>query len=240
MVMRLKAIDAPGVGSNYDAYIAPLEGKIDSVSRRKLTHHPSDAGIYFTTISSAKNFQGVTEALLDNPEAKNRIANGGENVIFTETVPGQEGAYENANLSTTNVEDLLLSFEGLSNEDLQNKQYGIYGIRGDNLKKLLVYMTNNNMPMGDRTFDRNFQDELMFLNLALESQKKLTLNGDVSWLGLLPVSAGESKDYEKLFAGVEDEDDDGNIWNEVRVLLKAAAQYKINSAEYGFDKKEED
>ena len=42
----------------------------------------------------------------------------------------------------------------------------------------------------------------MLLNLALESQKKLTLNGDVSWLGLIPVSADESKDYEKLFAGI--------------------------------------
>ena len=82
----------------------------------------------------------------------------------------------------------------------------------------------------------------MLLNLALESQKKLTLNGDVSWLGLLPVSEDESKDYEKLFAGIEDVDKDGNMWNEVRYLLKAAAQYKINSAsdKYGYDKKEEE
>ena len=103
-------------------------------------------------------------------------------------------------------------------------------------------MVNNDIPMGDRTFDGEFQNELMLLNLTLEGQKKLVLNGDVSWLRLIPVSAGESRDYEKLFAGVEDEDKDGNVWNEVRVLLKAAAQYKINSAsdKYGYDKKKED
>jgi len=240
MVMRLKALGL--IGNEYDAYIAPLEGKIDSMSRRNLTHNPTDAKTYFTTINSAKNFQGITEALLERPISVNMLANGGEDAIFTTTVPGQEGAYDNANLSKTNVLDLAESFVGLDDESLQGKLYGVYGIRGDNLKKLLTYMLENNIPMGDRSFDRKFQDELMLLNLALESQKKLTLNGDVSWLGLIPVSADESKDYEKLFAGIEDEDKDGNMWNEVRYLLKTAAQYKINSAsdKYGYDKKEED
>lgn len=239
MVMRLKANDL--IGNEYDAYIVPLEGKIDSMSRRNLTHNPSDAKTYFTTINSAKNFQGITEALLERPISVNMLANGGEDAIFSTTVPGQEGAYDNANLSKTNVLELAESFVGLDDESLQGKLYGVYGIRGDNLKKLLTYMLENNIPMGDRTFDRKFQDELMLLNLALESQKKLTLNGDVSWLGLIPVSADESKDYEKLFAGIEDEDKDGNMWNEVRYLLKAAAQYKINSAsdKFGYDKKEE-
>ena len=238
MVMRLKAMNL--IGNEYDAYIAPLEGKIDSVSLRKLTHHPSDASIYFATINSAKNFQGITEALLERDISKNMLANGGVDAIFTKTVPGQDGTYENASLSTMNVEDLLLSFEGISDEELKENLYGVYGIRGDNLKKLLVYMVNNDIPMGDRTFDGEFQNELMLLNLTLEGQKKLVLNGDVSWLRLIPVSAGESRDYEKLFAGVEDEDKDGNVWNEVRVLSEAAAKYKINLAEYGSDKKEEE
>jgi len=240
MVMRLKALGL--IGNEYDAYIAPLEGKIDSVSRRNLTHNPSDAKTYFTIINSAKNFQGITETLLEKPISVNMLANGGEDAVFTTTVPGQEGGYENGNLSKTNVLDLAAGFAGLDDESLQGKLYGVYGIRGDNLKLLLTYMLENNIPLVDRTFDRKFQDELMLLNLALESQKKLTLNGDVSWLGLLPVSEDESKDYEKLFAGIEDVDKDGNMWNEVRYLLKAAAQYKINSAsdKYGYDKKEEE
>ena len=127
-----------------------------------------------------------------------------------------------------------------ANEILDDKQYGIYGIRGDNLKLLLEYMLDNNIPIADRVFDRTFQDELMMLNLALESQNKLTLHGDVSWLGLLPIGADESKSYEKLFKGIEDVDDDENIWNEVRYLLKGAAQYKINMDLYGPDKKEEE
>ena len=102
-------------------------------------------------------------------------------------------------------------------------------------------MLENNMPITDRQFNREFQDELMMLNLALEAQKKLVLNGDVSYLSMLPITNAESKNYEKLFSSVEDVDKEGEgIWNEIRVLTKAAATYKINMNEYGPDKKEEE
>ena len=238
MVSRLKALGI--IGNEYDNFLLPLKGKVDSISARNLTHFPTDAKTYQTILSSSKNFTGITDALLDNEAAKNRIKEGGVDVIFTTAEVGTVGGYENANLSAMNVSDLLLSFEGISDQDLDGKQYGIYGIRGDNLKKLLVYMVNNNIPIADRVFDRTFQDELMMLNLALESQNKLTLNGDVSWLSLLPIGADESKNYEKLFKDIKDVDDDDNIWNEVRYLLKGAAQYKINMDLYGPDKKEEE
>ena len=94
--------------------------------------------------------------------------------------------------------------------------------------------------IADRVFDRKFQDELMMLNLALEAQNKLTLNGDVSYLSMLPIGADESESYETLFKGVKDVDDDDNIWNEVRYLLRGAAQYKINLDLYGYDNEEEE
>ena len=238
MVARLKALGI--IKNEYDAFMVPLEGKIDSISARNLTHNPSDAKTYQTILNSSKNFTGITEALLERTISKNMLANGGENAVFTATVPGVEGGYKDENLSTTNVGDLVTSFAGVTDDILDDKRYGVYGIRGDNLKKLLGYMLNNNIPIADRVFDRQFQDELMMLNLALESQNKLTLNGDVSYLGMLPIGADESKSYETLFKGVKDVDDDDNIWNEVRYLLKGAAQYKINMDLYGPDKKEEE
>ena len=239
MVARLKALGI--IGNEYDNFLLPLKGKVDSITARNLTHFPTDAKTYQTILSKSKNFTGITEALLDNPSAKNRIKEGGADVIFTTAQVGTEGGYENANLSEMPVGDLYTNMlAGNTNEILDDKQYGIYGIRGDNLKLLLEYMLNNNIPIADRVFDRTFQDELMMLNLALESQNKLTLHGDVSWLGLLPIGADESKSYEKLFKGIEDVDDDENIWNEVRYLLKGAAQYKINMDLYGPDKKEEE
>ena len=239
MVARLKALGI--INNEYDNFLLPLKGKVDSITARNLTHFPTDAKTYQTILSKSKNFTGITEALLDNPAAENRIKEGGENVIFTTAQVGTEGGYENANLSEMPVNDLYRNMlAGNTNEILDDKQYGIYGIRGDNLKLLLEYMLKNNIPIADRVFDRTFQDELMMLNLALESQNKLTLHGDVSWLGLLPIGADESKSYEKLFKGIEDVDDDENIWNEVRYLLKGAAQYKINMDLYGPDKKEEE
>ena len=239
MVARLKALGI--IGNEYDNFLLPLKGKVDSITARNLTHFPTDAKTYQTILSKSKNFTGITEALLDNPSAKNRIKEGGADVIFTTAQVGTEGGYENANLSEMPVGDLYTNMlAGNTNEILDDKQYGIYGIRGDNLKLLLEYMLNNNIPIADRVFDRTFQDELMMLNLALESQNKLTLHGDVSWLGLLPIGADESKSYEKLFKGIKDVDDDENIWNEVRYLLKGAAQYKINMDLYGPDKKEEE
>ena len=169
------------------------------------------------------------------------LANGGENAVLTVSQPGVEGGYKDENLSEMNVGDLYTSFAGVTDDILDDKRYGVYGIKGDNLKLLLEYMLDNNMPIADRNFDRKFQDELMMLNLALESQKKLFLNGDVSYLSMLPISEDESKNYEKLFSNVEDVDKEGEgIWNEIRVLTKAAATYKINMNEYGPDKKEEE
>ena len=238
MVARLKALGL--IGNEYDAFLVPLKGKIDSFSARNLTHHPTDAKTYQTILSSSKNFTGITEALLERPISKNIQANGGEDAIFTASQPGIEGGYENANLSTMNVGELYKNMLVGNEEINDDKRYGIYGIRGDNLKLLLEYMLDNNIPIHDRNFDRVFQDELMMLNLALESQKKLTLNGDVSYLSMLPISNDESKNYEKLFKSVEDVDEDENIWNEVRYLLKGAAQYKINMDLYGPDKEEEE
>ncbi len=238
MVARLKALGH--IKNEYDAFLTPLEGDIDSFAARNLTHFPTDAKTYQTILSSSKNFVGITEKLLERDISKNMLANGGENAVFTITQPGIEGGYKDEKLSEMNVGDLLESFVGVSDEILDDKRYGVYGIKGDNLKKLLGYMVDNNIPIADRVFDRKFQDELMMLNLALESQKKLTLNGDVSYLSMLPISEDESKSYEALFKNVKDVDDDGNIWNEVRYLLRGAAQYKINMDLYGPDKEEEE
>ena len=240
LVARLKSMKH--IGNEYDAYLTPLSGKIDSFAARNLTHHPSDAKTYQTILQKTKNFTGITEALLEREISKNIIANGGENAIFTRSQVGVEGGYENANLSEMNVGDIYRNMlAGNSNEILDDKLYGIYGIRGDNLKLLLEYMLDNNMPIADRNFDRRFQDELMMLNLALEAQKKLVLNGDVSYLSMLPITEDESKNYEKLFKGIENVDElDEGIWNEVRVLTKAAVNYKINMDLYGPDKKEEE
>jgi len=238
MVARLKA--QGHIKNEYDAFLIPLEGKIDSFAARNLTHNPTDAKTYQTILSSSKNFTGITEALLERPISKNMLANGGENAVFTITQPGIEGGYKDENLSTTNVGDLLESFAGVTDDILDDKRYGVYGIKGDNLKKLLGYMVENNITIADRVFDRKFQDELMMLNLSLEAQNKLTLNGDVSYLSMLPISEDESKNYETLFKNVKDVDDDGNIWNEVRYLLRGAAQYKINLDLYGYDNEEEE
>ena len=238
MVARLKALGI--IGNEYDAFLTPLEGKIDSFSARNLTHNPTDAKTYQTILSSSKNFTGITEALLERPISQNMLANGGENAVFTISQPGIEGGYKDENLSEMNVGDLLTSFAGVTDDILDDKRYGVYAIKGDNLKKLLGYMLENNIPIADRVFDRKFQDELMMLNLALEAQNKLTLNGDVSYLSMLPISEDESKNYETLFKGVEDVDDDENIWNEVRYLLRGAAQYKINLDLYGYDNEEKE
>ena len=238
MVARLKAMKL--IGNEYDAFLLPLKGKVDSFAARNLTHFPSEAKLYQTVFSSSKNFTGITEALLERPISKNMLANGGENAVLTVSQPGVEGGYKDENLSEMNVGDLYTSFAGVEDVILDDKRYGVYGIRGDNLKLLLEYMLDNNMPIADRTFDRKFQDELMMLNIALEAQKKLVLNGDVSYLSMLPITADESKNYEKLFSNIEDVDKEGEgIWNEIRVLTKAAAKYKMNMNEYGPDKKEE-
>ncbi len=238
MVARLKALGI--IGNEYDAFLTPLEGKIDSFAAINLTHNPTDAKTYQTILSSSKNFTGITEALLERPISQNMLANGGEDAVFTISQPGIEGGYKDENLSEMNVGDLFTSFAGVTDDVLDDKRYGVYGIKGDNLKKLLGYMIENNIPIADRVFDRKFQDELMMLNLALEAQNKLTLNGDVSYLSMLPISEDESKNYETLFKGVEDVDDDENIWNEVRYLLRGAAQYKINLDLYGYDTEEEE
>ena len=50
MVARLKALGI--IKNEYDAFLTPLEGKIDSFSARNLTHNPTDAKTYQTILNS--------------------------------------------------------------------------------------------------------------------------------------------------------------------------------------------
>ena len=61
-----------------------------------------------------------------------------------------------------------------------------------------------------------------------------------TWNEKLIKKIGSATGEEALFKDVKDVDDDDNIWNEVRYLLRGAAQYKINLDLYGYDKKEEE
>ena len=169
-------------------------------------------------------------------------ANGGEDAIFYETTADRDGYYENKNWSETDVIEVLEGLSGESNEIRASKRYGMYGIRGDNLWLLLTYMNENNMLIAGRRFDKKFQQELMLLNIALESQKKLTLNGDVSYLGMLPITTDEGKSYEEIFGPKGDIVDldkkgEGN-WNEVQYLLQYIGRYKIEQEMFSKDKKE--
>ena len=80
----------------------------------------------------------------------------------------------------------------------------------------------------------------MLLNIALESQKKLTLNGDVSYLGMLPITNEEGKSYEEIFGNITDLDKAGEgNWNEVQKLLQFIGRYKIEQEMFSNNKKEE-
>ena len=178
-----------------------------------------------------KILQNLDEILLNRPISVNMAANGGEDAIFYETTADRDGYYENKNWSETDVIEVL---EGLSGDkNREGKRYGIYGIKGDNLWLLLTYMNDNNMLFAGRKFDKQFQQELMLLNIALESQKKLTFNGDVSYLGMLPITNEEGKSYEKIFSGITDLDDEGEgNWNEVQKLLQYIGRYKIEKERF--------
>tara|TARA_B100002019_G_scaffold164075_1_gene141624 strand:- start:4186 stop:6762 length:2577 start_codon:yes stop_codon:yes gene_type:complete len=228
MIRRLEAMDLAKPGE-YEKFKSPLKGRVNSYDARKLTHNPTDAGVYFVLNNSAKNLQKLDEILLNREISKNMAANGGEDAIFYETTADRDGYYENKNWSETDVIEVL---EGLSGDkNREDKRYGMYGIRGDNLWLLLTYMNENNMLIAGRKFDKQFQQEIMLLNLALESQKKLTLNGDVSYLKMLPITNEEGKSYEEIFGlkgDIVDLDDKGEgNWNEVQYLLRYIGRYKI-------------
>jgi len=228
MIRRLEAMDLAKPGE-YEKFKSPLRGRVNSYDARKLTHNPTDAGVYFVLNNSAKNLQKLDEILLNREISKNMAANGGEDAIFYETTADRDGYYENKNWSETDVIEVL---EGLSGDkNREDKRYGMYGIRGDNLWLLLTYMNENNMLIAGRKFDKQFQQEIMLLNLALESQKKLTLNGDVSYLKMLPITNEEGKSYEEIFGlkgDIVDLDDKGEgNWNEVQYLLRYIGRYKI-------------
>ena len=145
------------------------------------------------------------------------------------------------NWSNTNVIEVLEGLSGESQAVRESKRYGIYGIRGDNLWKILTYMNDNGMLFANRSFDKQFQTEIMLLNIALESQKKLTLNGDVSYLGMLPITNEEGKSYEEIFMGITDLDKqkEGN-WNEVQKLLQYIGRYKIEKEMFETENKEDE
>ena len=237
MIRRLEAMNLAKPGQ-YEKFKTPLKGRVSAYDARKLTHKTTDAGVYFVLNNSAKNLQNLDEILLNREISRNMEANGGEDAIFYETTTERDGYYENMNWSETDVIEVLQGLAGDTNKE--GKRYGIYGIRGDNLWKLLSYMNDNNMLFAGRKFDKQFQQEIMLLNIALESQKKLTLNGDVSYLGMLPITNEEGKSYEEIFGNITDLDKAGEgNWNEVQKLLQFIGRYKIEQEMFSNNKKEE-
>tara|TARA_B100000401_G_scaffold217213_1_gene146686 strand:+ start:1042 stop:3624 length:2583 start_codon:yes stop_codon:yes gene_type:complete len=239
MIRRLEAMKLAQPGQ-YEKFKSPLRGKVNSYDARKLTHNPTDAGVYYVLNNSAGNLQKLDEILLNRPISLNMEANGGADAIFYETTADRDGYYENMDWSNTDVIEVLSGLAGESKEVREGKRYGIYGIRGDNLWKILTYMNDNNMLFAGRTFDKQFQQEIMLLNIALESQKKLVLNGDVSYLGMLPITNDEGKSYEEIFGGITDLDKKGEgNWNEVQYLLQFIGRYKIEQEMFGNKNKKE-
>lgn len=240
MIRRLEATGNANPGQ-YEKFKTPLKGLVSAYDARKLTHNPTDAGVYFVLNNSAANLQNLDEILLNREISKNMEANGGADAIFYETTTDRDGYYENMNWSNTNVIEVLEGLSGESQAVRESKRYGIYGIRGDNLWKILTYMNDNGMLFAGRSFDKQFQTEIMLLNIALESQKKLTLNGDVSYLGMLPITNEEGKSYEEIFMGITDLDKqkEGN-WNEVQKLLQYIGRYKIEKEMFETENKEDE
>ena len=242
MIRRLEATGNAQPGQ-YEKFKSPLKGKVSAFDARKLTNNPTDAGIYYVLTHDAANLQNLDEILLNRPISLNMAANGGPDAIFYETTVDREGYYENMNWSETDVIQVLEGLSGESKEVREGKRYGMYGIRGDNLWLLLTYMNENNMLIAGRKFDKQFQQEIMLLNIALESQKKLTLNGDVSYLKMLPITNEEGKSYEEIFGPKGnlvdlDKKGEGN-WNEIQYLLQYIGRYKIEQEMFNTDKETE-
>ena len=217
-----------------NAYVIPFNPKVNSFLNRELTDKPSNHKTYRTLIQYADDFANIVERL-ELPEMNNF---GGVDAYFNK----KTNSYSNEALSEMTMPQLLEFLRDGDNAD----KIGIYGIRRDNLLKLLNFMQaeginlTTNSEGGELLFDKDFQDKLITYAAYHENQKSFEIMGDVSWVKRIPLDGKDAKKYFELFGKIEDKDNDGNVWNEIQYLLRYAADYKVDMDTNGYDKEKED
>lgn len=110
--------------------------------------------------------------------------------------------------------------------DHPHAKFGIYGIKGSDLKMTLEYLKKNNLITGEERFDKDFQLKLFFTKMKLNENNKLQYSGDTSYLSLPKIEEKDQELYDKI-TGKEGK----NIpqWDRLEFLLPYIIRYKANT-----------
>ena len=123
-----------------------------------------------------------------------------------------------ATKDTDNIQDLLRN-----NPDAE---FGIYGMKGEDLAVLLRYLKDNDLITGDEVFDENFQLKLLMTKIKLNQNGTLVFTGDASYLQLSNINDKDQDEFYRLTG-----QDGENIpkFDRLEYLLPYIVRYKVTT-----------
>ena len=142
---------------------------------------------------------------------------------YSDTVDVSQLALYNDELGKNDVTGDLLVELARANLD---GEFGIYGLKGRDIIKLLEYLNDNNLLTGREVFDEKFQVKLLKYKMKLNANSQLAFLGDTSYLKMAEISEEDQELFNKLIGT------DGKnipIWSNLDFLLKTVMQYQVNT-----------
>ena len=110
--------------------------------------------------------------------------------------------------------------------DNPNGEFGIYGMKGNDLAILLKYLRDNNLITGNEVFDNKFQLKLLMTKIKLNANGQLAFTGDSSYLNLPTISDADQNEFSRL---IGEDGDNIPLFNRLEFLLPYILRYRVNT-----------
>ncbi len=107
-----------------------------------------------------------------------------------------------------------------------NAQFGIYGMKGQDLTIVLDYLRKNNLISGNEVFDEKFQLKLLMTKIKLNQNGQLAFTGDRSYLNLSTINEKDQAEFSRL---VGEDGDNIPLFNRLEFLLPYIVRYRVNT-----------
>lgn len=110
--------------------------------------------------------------------------------------------------------------------DNPTAEFGIYGMKGEDLAKLLKYLRDNSLITGDEVFDEKFQLKLLMTKIKLNQNGTLVFTGDASYLELPNIN---DKDQDEFYRLTGKEGKNIPKFDRLEYLLPYIVRYKVTT-----------
>lgn len=227
-LVRAKLIDP--TDKRFAMYRGRLKPEVNIMESRLINHFPTMNKVMEYAALNTEKYAEITDSANDQ-EALPHFEGYGAFKASEESGYSEEIDLRELSIHSPEDDAAIKAGEEVNTiihliENNPHAKFGIYGIKGTDLKLTLGYLLENNLITGEERFDKNFQLKLFFTKMKLNENKKLQYSGETSYLNLPKIEEKDQELYDRI-TGKEGEKIPQ--WDRLEFLLPYIIRYKANT-----------